>query len=170
MTCGQPRSTTAPSEVAVPGLAEYLGRDPAGRDQLGADLRRQLSGGGHGSHDQQRPAPLQNVGEVAANRGREHLLLGAAPDPAVRVVDRQHLRICRGPSRASTPARRWPPGGWAGMPDGCRRGFLQLILPAMTARVLLFALTVLLSLALRRGHPEEPRLPPEGMAPGTGKR
>ena len=82
-----------PDEVAVAGLAEHLGRDPPGRDQLGADLRRQLRGHRVGAHDQQRPVAFQDVGEVAADRGRDHLLLGAAPDPPVRVVDRDHVRV-----------------------------------------------------------------------------
>ena len=80
-------------EVAVAGLAEHLGRDPPGGDQLGPDLRRQLGGHRVGAHDQQRPVALQDVGQVAADRGRDHLLLGAAPDPPVRVVDRDHVRV-----------------------------------------------------------------------------
>ena len=86
------RSPT-PNEVAVAGLTEHLGRDPPGGDQLGPDLRRQLFGHGVAPHDQQRPVALQDVGQVPADRGRDHLLLGAAPDPPVRVVDRDDVRV-----------------------------------------------------------------------------
>ena len=83
----------AADRVAVAGFAEHRGVDLAGGDQLGADPRGQLGRGGVVPHDQQRPMPGEDVGEVAAHGVGGHLLLGAAADAAVRVVDGQHVRV-----------------------------------------------------------------------------
>ncbi len=46
------------------------------------------------------------------------------------------------------------------MADGCRPGFARRTLDAMTALIALLTMTVLFALALRRGRPNEPPLPP----------
>jgi hypothetical protein len=46
------------------------------------------------------------------------------------------------------------------MAEGCRRVFTRRTLSSMTAWIALFTMTILFTLALRRGRAHEPPLPP----------